>query len=142
MSIGRCRDHQRICDTLTVTLSNAVKDDARLIGYARHPTRRPARRQGDCQGERWMSSKGHIAIDKDKTDLVLGLPPANTKRWVSRRKAAIVLATRAGVISREEAYERYALSPEELAAWEAAFEQHGIRSLRITWQRNYRRRGR
>jgi hypothetical protein len=89
-----------------------------------------------------MSSNEPIIVDKSKGNLLLGLPPANTKRWVSRRKAAVVLATRAGVISREEAYERYALSPEELAAWEAAFEQHGIRSLRITWQRNYRRRGR
>jgi hypothetical protein len=48
-----------------------------------------------------------MVIDKDNSYFVLGLPPANTKRWVSRRKAAVVLATRAGVISREEGYERY-----------------------------------
>jgi hypothetical protein len=78
-----------------------------------------------------------MAIDKDKSDLVLGLPPAHTKRWVSRRKAAVVLAIRAGVISREQAYERYGLSPEELAVWEAAFDRHGIRGLRITSLQNY-----
>jgi Protein of unknown function (DUF1153) len=85
-----------------------------------------------------MSSNEAIAIDKDKADLVLGLPPAETKRWVSRRKAAVVLATRAGVISREQACERYALSPEELAAWEMAFDRHGILGLRITRLQNYR----
>jgi hypothetical protein len=79
-----------------------------------------------------MSSNQPIATDRDKSYLVLDLPPANTKRWVSRRKAAVVVAMRAGVISREEAYERYALSPEELAVWEAAFDRHGIRGLRIT----------
>ena len=30
------------------------------------------------------------------------LPPPDTKRWVTRRKAAIVYAVRAGVISLEE----------------------------------------
>lgn len=68
-------------------------------------------------------------------DLVLDLPPANTKRWVSRRKAAVVVATRAGLISREEACEPYPLSPEELAIWEAAFDQGGVRGLRVTWHR-------
>src|ERR1700738_1957705 len=85
-----------------------------------------------------MSSTKPIAIDRDKRDLVLGLPPANTKRWVPRRKAAVVVAMRAGVISREEAYERYALSPEELSAWEAAFDRHGIRGLRTTRLKIYR----
>ena len=79
-----------------------------------------------------------IVVDENKGELVLRLPPANTKRWVSRRKAAIVLATRAGIISREEAYERYMLSPEELAAWETVFDQNGIRSLRVTRLQDYR----
>jgi hypothetical protein len=57
---------------------------------------------------------------------------------VPRRKAAVVAAMRAGVISREEACERYALSPEEFAAWEAAFDQHGLFGLRITRLQYYR----
>jgi len=76
-------------------------------------------------------------MEKNKRDRVLDLPSAQTKRWVARRKAAVVVATRAGVISREEAYERYALSPEELAAWEAAFDRHGSRGLRIKSLQNY-----
>lgn len=85
-----------------------------------------------------MSSNEPVAIDKAKGDLGLCLPPADTKRWVPRRKAAVVAAMRAGVISREEACERHALSPEELAAWEAAFDQHGVPGLRITCLENYR----
>ena len=62
----------------------------------------------------------------------LELPPADTIRWSSHRKAAVVLATRAGVIAREEALERYLLCDEELAGWEAAFDRNGIHGLLVT----------
>jgi hypothetical protein len=62
-------------------------------------------------------------------DLVL--PAEDTKRWSSRRKAAVVVAIRGGVITREEACRRYMLSEEELAAWETAFDRSGIPGLRI-----------
>ena len=42
------------------------------------------------------------------------LPPSNTKRWVVRRKAAVLAAVRAGAITIEEACRRYELSAEEL----------------------------
>lgn len=45
----------------------------------------------------------------------LELPPRDTKRWSSRRKAAVVVATRTGILSRMEARRRYMLSDEELA---------------------------
>ena len=54
------------------------------------------------------------------------LPPTVATRWSPRRKAEVVLAARSGNISREEAYRRYFLSPEELAAWEAALDQNGL----------------
>jgi hypothetical protein len=60
------------------------------------------------------------------------LPPADTKRWVPSRKAAVVAATRAGLISREEACARYMLSDEELVAWERALDQNGVPGLRST----------
>jgi hypothetical protein len=72
----------------------------------------------------------------------LTLPPSATARWSPRRKAAVVLAARSGIISREEAYRRYQLSPEELAAWEAALDQNGVPGLRSTRQQIYRRTGR
>jgi hypothetical protein len=50
------------------------------------------------------------------------LPPHDTARWVANRKAAVVIAVRQRAISRKLACERYRLSSEELASWEAAFE--------------------
>jgi hypothetical protein len=42
------------------------------------------------------------------------------------------MAIRQGIIAREVAYERYRLSPEELAAWEAAFDTAGAAGLLAT----------
>jgi hypothetical protein len=38
------------------------------------------------------------------------LPPPNTRRWVVRRKAAVVTAVRSGRIILEEVLQRYALT--------------------------------
>ena len=65
------------------------------------------------------------------------LPPANTKRWVIRRKAAVVAAVRAGEITLEEACRRYRLSEEEFRAWQRAFESHGLAGLRATRLQQY-----
>src|ERR1700752_1095689 len=80
-------------------------------------------------------SAGAVIPEGRKADLVL--PAADTKRWSSRRKAAVVVATRAGIITRAEACQRYTLSDEELAGWEAAFDKYGIPGLRITTRRSY-----
>jgi Protein of unknown function (DUF1153) len=68
----------------------------------------------------------------------IDLPPADTKRWSPSRKAAVVAAARAGLISREEACSRYLLSAEELASWEKALDQNGVPGLRTTRQQIYR----
>lgn len=75
---------------------------------------------------------------RTRSPLPSPLPPPDTQRWSPRRKAAVVTATRTGVISRKEACERYRLSAEELAAWEAAFDRNGIPGLRITRHQIYR----
>ncbi len=67
------------------------------------------------------------------------LPPPNTKRWVVRRKAAVVAAVRSGGITIEEACRAYQLSEEELLSWERAFEIHGLAGLRATRVQQYRR---
>ena len=41
------------------------------------------------------------------------LPSADTQRWVSRRKAQVVCAVRGGLLTVEEACERYRLSVDE-----------------------------
>src|SRR5207302_837030 len=66
------------------------------------------------------------------------LPPPNTRRWVVRRKAAVVTAVRTGRINLEEALQRYQLTEEEYRSWERAFEQHGLAGLRSTRLQQYR----
>jgi hypothetical protein len=66
------------------------------------------------------------------------LPPADTKRWVARRKAAVVTAVRSGAISIEEACCRYHLSEEEFLAWERRIKADGVPGLRITRLQIYR----
>jgi hypothetical protein len=66
------------------------------------------------------------------------LPSPATERWSPRRKAAVVTGMRTGLISRQEACERYLLSPEELAVWEAKFDENGVPGLRITRHQIYR----
>jgi transposase-like protein len=66
------------------------------------------------------------------------LPPPNTRRWVPRRKAAVVAAVSSGMITIEEACRRYHMSEEEFFAWRLAFENFGIHGLhagRIQQQR-------
>jgi hypothetical protein len=68
------------------------------------------------------------------------LPPPGT-RWVAYRKAEIVLAVRGGLISLEEACRRYSLTPEEFNAWQENFARYGVRGLRVTHGRRYRKQG-
>ena len=60
------------------------------------------------------------------------LPPPDTKRWVVRRKAAVVAAVKNGVITLEEVCGRYNLSVEEFSTWQEMIEKHGVRGLRVT----------
>lgn len=60
------------------------------------------------------------------------LPPAETRRWVARRKGEVVVAVRAGLLTFAEACQRYNLSDEEFTAWQRAIDRHGLGGLRIT----------
>ena len=66
------------------------------------------------------------------------LPPPNTKRWVVRRKAAVVAAVRVGRITMQEALRRYQLTEEEFLSWQRTFEAHGLPGLRATRVQQYR----
>ncbi len=66
------------------------------------------------------------------------LPPAQTRRWVASRKAAVVRAVAAGLITREAALTTYKLSPEEFTSWEQAVALHGEAALRTTALQRYR----
>ena len=67
------------------------------------------------------------------------LPPPETKRWVIRRKAEVVAGVRNGLISLEDACNRYKLSVEEFLSWQRLIEEHGVRGLRTTRLQQYRK---
>lgn len=66
------------------------------------------------------------------------LPPPETKRWVARRKAEVVAAVRAQLLTLDEACKRYNLSTEEFVGWEAAIDKHGLGGLRVTRIQDFR----
>ena len=66
------------------------------------------------------------------------LPPPNTGRWVIRRKAEVVAAVRGGLITLEEALERYSLTNDEFISWQRSIERHGMPGLRTTRLQQYR----
>jgi hypothetical protein len=74
--------------------------------------------------------------------LLSELPPPNTQRWVIRRKAVVVAAVRSGVLTLEEACERYKLSIEEFLSWQRLIDSHGMAGLRVTRLQDYRSAGR
>ncbi len=81
----------------------------------------------------------HVVIGPDGAPLTLAdLPKPSTRRWVIRRKAEVVAAVRGGLISLEEACERYSLTTEEFLSWQSAIDRHGIAGLRATRIQDYR----
>ena len=66
------------------------------------------------------------------------LPPPNTGRWVIRRKAEVVAAVRGGLLSLDDACERYTRTNEEFLAWQKSIDRHGLAGLRTTRLQQYR----
>ena len=66
------------------------------------------------------------------------LPPSETTRWVVRRKAEVVAAVRGGLLSLDEACDRYKLTNEEFLAWQQSIDRHGLAGLRTTRLQQYR----
>jgi hypothetical protein len=80
-----------------------------------------------------------MVMGPDGNPLTLAdLPPANTTRWVIRRKAEVVAAVRGGLLTMEDACKRYSLTLEEFEAWVNAIDRHGLPGLRTTRIQQYR----
>lgn len=108
--------------------SNPVSAAARTNAA---PAARPVETENEAD---WLVDIGPVlSLDS--------LPPSQTKRWVIRRKAVVVAAVRAGVISLEEACKRYTLSIEEFLAWQRLVDSHGLPGLRVTRLQDYRSLG-
>lgn len=66
------------------------------------------------------------------------LPPADTVRWVIRRKAEVVAGVRAGLLTLDEACTRYSLSLDEFLLWQRQLDKHGLEGLKVTRIADYR----
>ena len=74
----------------------------------------------------------------DLANVAAELPPTDTKRWVARRKAAVLTAIDAKILTRAEACARYHISEIELRLWERAVRCAGVPGLRVTRVQIYR----
>lgn len=72
------------------------------------------------------------ALNDAKAHAHANLPPQDTQRWVARRKAAVLAAINAGVLTRAQACARYQISEIELRLWERAVHFAGVPGLRVT----------
>lgn len=68
------------------------------------------------------------------------LPRPGTHRWVIRRKALVVAAVDGGLLTLDEACERYHLSQEEFSAWARDYHEFGLQGLRVTRLQHYRKK--
>lgn len=78
------------------------------------------------------------AMTEHRPASLADLPAPDTKRWVVRRKAAVVNGVRSGILTLEQACERYDLTVEEFLSWQRLIDEHGVRALRVTRLQEYR----
>ena len=84
-------------------------------------------------------NRARFVLGPDGSVLTLAdLPPAGLTRWVIRRKAELVTAVRGGLLSLEEACERYSITIDEFLSWQRALDRHGVKGLRATRVQDYR----
>ena len=90
--------------------------------------------------EQRLNNRGErYVVGPTGTPLTLAdLPPPNTDRGVIRRKAVVVAAVHGGLLTIEEALERYRLTAEEFGAWQKAIDKWGMQGLRTTRIQHYR----
>ena len=118
-----------------VERGNNMNEAVSLDGWATHRPRESEPGPSASPHRQVAALSGELPI---RTSPMEGLPPPTTKRWVVRRKAAVVAAVRSGEITLEEACRWYQLSEEEFLSWQRAFEIHGPAGLRITRTQQYR----
>jgi hypothetical protein len=86
-----------------------------------------------------QTAHGAAVVGPDGRHITLSdLPLPGIQRWVTRRKAEVVAAVHGGLLSTEDACDRYALTKEEFAGWERLYQRHGVKGLRTTRLQNYR----
>jgi hypothetical protein len=82
---------------------------------------------------------GHVLGPDARPLTIADLPPPG-KRWVIRRKAEVLSAVRGGLLSLEEACNRYMLTVDEFLSWQNSIDRHGLAGLRSTRTQQYRQK--
>ena len=81
-----------------------------------------------------MNHFGHV-----RSDLADKVIAHHLHRHIDRRrKAEVVAAVRGGLISIEEACERYKLTVDEFLSWQRSIDRYGLPGLRATRIQDYR----
>jgi hypothetical protein len=91
-----------------------------------------AQQRTNSRGEKYVIGPTGAPLTLDD------LPPPNTQRWVIRRKAEVVAAVRGGLLTLDEACERYSLTNEEFLNWQQSIDRYGLPGLRTTRLQQYR----
>jgi len=89
-------------------------------------------------GRDGRTSSDSVIGPDGRTITLADLPQRETTRWVTRRKAEVVAAVQGGLLSLDEACERYRLSVEEFLSWQHAIARHGMEGLRATHVQEHR----
>ena len=92
-----------------------------------------------CRKARIKKARKFVQM-KARRSALDDLPPPDTRRWVPRRKAEVVAAVERGVLSEDDACERYDLTLEEFASWKRLIRRHGQKGLRVTQLQKYQER--
>ncbi|MEM1105607.1 MAG: DUF1153 domain-containing protein [Pseudomonadota bacterium] len=88
--------------------------------------------------EQYAASSESVRGPDGRALTLKDLPPPTISRWVTRRKAEVVAAVQGGLLTEEEALDRYGLSEEEFAGWTRLYSAHGAKGLRATRLQQYR----
>lgn len=116
---------------------NAIPRGSRPLRERGHIAAKAARRRVDVLENQKIRPAAVIGPAGEELTLD-NLPPPDTTRWVSRRKAQVVAAIEGGLLTADEACARYRMSREELANWQRLFDRVGVPGLRTTRIQYYR----
>ena len=121
-------EHDHVGDTASREIGSAVSTEGTWGTWGRGGF---AQRRDGKRASYIIGPNGDVITLAD-------LPSPTTTRWVIRRKAEVVLAVHAGLLSLEDACKRYRLTIEEFQSWKTAIERHGLLALRTTQLQQYR----
>ena len=122
-----------------MTSLSAACSDEEFAGHGRLHQIGDAVSIKQAAGDRRETRRANYVISPNGDVVTMAdLPSPGATRWVIRRKAEVVLAVHAGMLSLDEACRRYRLTVEEFFEWQNAIERHGLLALRTTQLQQYR----